>query len=56
MTPSQMASLSNFRSQNPKERRNQSTKNGDIDEKAKRLWMGLWHLSNYREAELVKIA
>ncbi len=26
-----------------------------MDEKAKRLWVSVWHLSNYREAELLEI-
>ena len=39
MKPSEMASLSNSRCQNRKERPNRSTNNGDVDEKAKRLWV-----------------
>ena len=62
MKPSEMASLSNSRWQNYVERQNKSTNNGDLDNKAKcpmSEWMSegvsLWHLSNYREAELLKI-
>ncbi len=50
-------SYQNSRWQNRQERPNLSTNNGDIVKKAKRPWVcegeSLWHLSNYREAELV---
>ena len=55
MKPSEIASLSNSRKQNRKERPNRSTNNGDMDEKAKRLWVSVWHLSYYGEAELLKL-
>ena len=56
LQPSEMASFSHYRWQN---RPYRSTNIGDIIvKKAKRLWVGegesLWHLSNYREAELLK--
>ncbi len=50
-TKSEMASLSNSRWQNRKERHN----NGDIVDKAKRLWASVLQLSNYRKAKLPKM-
>ena len=54
-----ITSLSNSRCQNRNELTNRSTDNGDIVEKAKRLWVSegvsLWHLYNCSEAEPLKI-
>ena len=53
--PSEIASLSNFRWQNCKERPKQFQNNGDMVDKAKRgvvsELVSIWHLSNHREAE-----
>ncbi len=38
-----------------KERPNRSTSNGDMVKKAECDVVSLWHLSNYREAELLKM-
>ena len=44
MKPSEMAFLSNSKCQNRKERTNQTTNNGGMDEKAKRLWVSNWKI------------
>ncbi len=54
-----MASSSNSRWQNCKECPNRSTNNGYITERAKRPvsdGVSLWHLCNYRKAELLRIS
>ena len=54
-----MASLSNSRWQNRKDRANPSTNKEDMVDKAKRdgvsQGLSLWHLFNYKEAELLKM-
>ncbi len=50
------ATIRNSRWQNFKERPNWYTNNGYIADKAKRQvseWVSLWHLSNYRVAQLL---
>ncbi len=59
MKLSGMAILSNSRCQTRKERPNRFTYNGDMNDITKRpasKWGSLWHLSNYREAKLLKSA
>ncbi len=46
--------LSNSRWQNSKERPKRFANNGCMSEKAKHDVVNEWHLSNYRESELLK--
>ncbi len=54
LQPSEIAFISNSRWQNHKEHLNRPTNNEDMVDKANRDVVSQWHLSDYREAELLK--